>query len=391
MWFINMLSITYDLTVIDNRGLTIEHCERLAVGKTADITGRVTVHDLASHVGVSSQTISRYLGKKGYVAEKTSQRIKETIERLGYHPNAVARSLRLRKTMTLGLAFYHSKYMSHGDHTYFPLLVGGLSDAVSRRGYSIQFLETHPETAEGRHGTCYLQKVQDRSLDGLVIADAWLPADRILELRQYRIPVVVAGRLLEQMPGRCVLADERLKGYRLARFLLERGHRRIAYFGGERTSTETVFGIEGVEKALGEYGCRLDDRDVVCRKSSWGAQAMASRIVEVLSSPDAPTASVSMLYRATGTLVQLLQRGLRLSAERFEFAGQVCVPQEYVCKELVYVVEPIGFKLGQSSGELLLDLLEGKPERSEPVNVGVSEFSQPKCDLASMLNRTDSL
>ena len=376
-----MLSVT----VIDD--ITVPQFVRIfIVSMELTTTRKITVHDLASHVGVSSQTISRYLNKKDYVAEKTSRRIKEAIDQLGYHPSAVARSLRLHKTMSIGIAFYHSNYLPYGDYTYFPLIAGGLAEAVSQRGYSIQFLETHPESAEDRQGTYYLEKVRDRSLDGLVIADAWLPTDHILDLRQYRIPFVVAGRLLEQLPGRCVLSDERLKGYRLAKFLLERGHRRIAYFGGGQGNPETISGIEGVRKAVEEYGCQLDSRNIVCMNAGWDSQTMASHMADVLRRPDGPTASVCMLYQATDILVRLLQCGLCPSAERFEFAGQVREPEEYICKELVYAVLPIGFNLGKRSGELLLDLLEGKSERSQAVDVGVGEFLQPKYTLVSMLN-----
>lgn len=345
--------------------------------------GSVTLKDLAEYAGVSIPTISRHLNKSGYVGKDARRKVQESIERLNYYPNAIAQSLRQRKSMSIGLAL---EYIGYGEKAFFSSIVSGLADAVGRKGYSLQFVETSPESAKRKQGLYYLDKVRGRSLDGLVIVDSCLPEEDFLQLRQYGTPFVVVDRLVEQLSGRCILADFRLMGYRLARFLLDRGHRRIAYFGTGEMYTETVHTIEGIRRALDEYGAQLHDEDVVFYTAG-GGRSIIGPMVRILSREDAPTAAICGIL--TETLAQLIQRGLKVR-EGFEFAGRLCSPEEVVCRQFVYAVKTKAVQLGQGAGQLLLDLLAGKGERSEPVNVGVGEFSRPTCDLEAILKQIPS-
>jgi LacI family transcriptional regulator len=91
----------------------------------------ITISQVAEEAGVSSQTVSRVVNNRGEISPETRQRVKEVIQRMGYHPNVIARSLSQQRSHTLGVA-------ASGIEYYGPsrsLL--GIEQAANDLGYSI--------------------------------------------------------------------------------------------------------------------------------------------------------------------------------------------------------------------------------------------------------------
>ena len=147
----------------------------------------------------------------------------------------------------------------------------------------MQFLETCPESERRSGGTYYLERVLDHSVDGLVIADEFLSDKNISNLQTLGIPFILVNRMVKAFPGRCVLFDNYSKTYDMTRFLLKRGHKRIAFFGTMRKSSETITSLGGVNKALGESELNLDKTDLLCCESE-NKRAVAQNIIALLSS-----------------------------------------------------------------------------------------------------------
>lgn len=334
-----------------------------------------TLNDVADLAGVSRQTVSRYLNSNGSVAARTSDRIEDAIQSLGYHPRAAARSLRSNRTMTVGLALYSAQDLSMGQSELFALKLSGLLQVLSPRGYGLQVIETNPEVRQSRKGTYYLDKIRAGEVDGVIISDFYLPTEDILTLRELGIPFAVIDRVVPEVPGRCAMTDVYLEGFRLTTALLEKGHRRLAYCGWPTGRGLAHRFREGMTQAIGEDG---NGAAVVVDvfPANDGTYGMMDRLSRVLGEEDAPTAAVCSDDWITGMVALLAERGVP-SAENFQLAGVSLRPDYLDAKRVALVATPMDRQLGIAGANLLLNLIDGEPERTQPVNVGVARFIAP--------------
>ena len=334
-----------------------------------------TLNDVAEMAGVSRQTVSRYMNANGSVASRTSERIKDAIRSLGYHPSAAARTLRNKRTMTVGLALYSVQDLSIGQSELFTLKLSGLLEVLSPRGYGLQVIETNPEVRQSRNGTYYLDKIRAGELDGVIISDFYLPTEDILALRDLGIPFAIIDRLVPEVPGRCAMTDVYLEGFRLTTALLDKGHRKLAYCGWPPGRGLAQRFREGMMQAIAEEG---DGAEVIADvyPANNGTYGMMDRLSRVLSGEGAPTAAVCNDDWITGMVALLAERGVP-SAENFQLAGVSLRPDYLDAKRVALVATPMDRQLGIVGAELVLDLINGEPERSQPINVGVARFIAP--------------
>jgi DNA-binding LacI/PurR family transcriptional regulator len=334
-----------------------------------------TLNDVAGMAGVSRQTVSRYLNARGSVAAKTSQRIEDAVRSLGYHPSAAARSLRNKRTMTVGLALYCAQDLSMGQSELFALKLSGLLEVLSPRGYGLQVVETNPDVRHSRKGTYYLDKICAGQLDGLIVSDFYLPTNDILALRDLGIPFAVIDRLIPEIPGRCAMTDVYLEGFRLTTALLEKGHREFAYCGWPPGRGLAHRFREGMLQAIAEEGNGAAVT-VDVHPGSDGTYGMMDRLSAALSRAHAPTAAVCSDDWITGIVALLAERGVP-SADNFQLAGVSLRPDFLDAKRVALVATPMDRQLGVAGARLLLSLIHGEPERTQPVNVGVARFIAP--------------
>ena len=341
---------------------------------------KITVREIANYAEVSARTVSRYLNKNGYVGKDARFRIQKTIEMTGYYPNAMARNLRTKKTTSIGTVFYHSDYFAGFRRNFHRLLLSGLIESLGSDGYGIQILESCPEAKTKTKGTYYLDKIKSSSIDGLILTDSLLPEQEIIEIQKYDIPFVVVNRFLENLPHRCILGDDFAKGYKLAKFLFNRGHK-IAYFGLPESFVEGEYTIKGILKAANECQGQFDTKDTIKNDKN-----VIEQMIKILEQKDGPTAVVCGTDEFTYWLAELLQCGVRVPPN-FEYAGEIHDNSVLPAQQPVYVSEPIGWKLGFEAGNLLLSIINSSKENSQPTYVKINEYRQITNSKAELLKK----
>jgi LacI family transcriptional regulator len=90
-----------------------------------------TIKDVAARAGVSYTTVSHVVNKTKRVSDHVRSEVESAIHELGYVPNTVARSLKRRTTLTIGLL------ISNSTNPFFAELARGIEDACYQRGYSV--------------------------------------------------------------------------------------------------------------------------------------------------------------------------------------------------------------------------------------------------------------
>ncbi len=247
----------------------------------SDPTGPTTIRTVAERAGVSTATVSRVLAGIGNPRPDTAAAVMLAVSELGYRPSGVARSLRMRRTRTLGLI------ITDIENPFFPELVVAADSAARSRNYSIIL----GSAAYDEHRAMrYLDLMVDRRVDGLIIASSQLSHETWKWLGSSPVPVVVANAEPGGL-GVPVITSDNAGGMRLAvEHLVGLGHRKLGYIRGHEGFTADTPRIEGFRAASADAGLAASDLVEVRGDGQFegGEHAMA----ELLTSHSAVTGVV---------------------------------------------------------------------------------------------------
>ncbi|CAN5655536.1 LacI family DNA-binding transcriptional regulator [soil metagenome] len=213
----------------------------------------VTLADIGEQLGISHQVVSKTMngGKSTVVVSKElERRIRETAARMGYRPSTAGRSLRLGRTMSIGILVGPSE-----DFLLSPDTLVACVKTLSERGYSTTLF-----SAEGTSEADYLKSplLSERSVDALLVSYAHEPSPAFeAEIARLPMPVIWLNR---KTASNALSVDERGAARQLAEHLLELGHRHIAfldYSSGLLTDSLIAERLSGMRDALEESGAIL--------------------------------------------------------------------------------------------------------------------------------------
>ena len=194
-------------------------------------------------------TVSRVINRANYISPQTRARVDAAITELGYVPNTLASSLRMKATKTLALI------LSDITNPFFTTLGRGVQDAARAEGFNVIFCNTDESADEQAEQLITL--VQKR-VDGVLLVPAASSAEPVAYLKKHKIPVVVLDRRVHDCSVDSVRCDSEAGAYQLTRLLLELGHRRIAMLSGPATVSTAADRVAGYQRALAEAGLRAD-------------------------------------------------------------------------------------------------------------------------------------
>ncbi|AJY73440.1 LacI family DNA-binding transcriptional regulator [Paenibacillus beijingensis] len=210
-----------------------------------------TIRDVAKRANVSVATVSRILNNLTGYSDKTKQKVLQTIEEMGYQPNAIARSLNNKRTQTIGVLFplVSSEFSSE--------ILYGIENYAHDNNYSVLVCNTE---IDGTRTLKYLQLLREKQIDGVIFASETLKDEYYSALQSAQIPVVLVASQSERPDVPYVKVDDKQAAYDATRYLIERGHRDIAMISG--TKGDPIAGttrFEGYLLALHDHGIEYDD------------------------------------------------------------------------------------------------------------------------------------
>ncbi len=221
---------------------------------------RVTLRDVAIRAGVHPATASRALNPETriLVSEDTARRVLDAAADLGYSPNPVARSLRTRRSHTVGVL------IPDLNNPLFPPIVRGLEDRLAVAGYVALIGNTDSDDMRER---MVFDQMRARHVDGLVLATARLRHPLLAEASRADMPVVLINRLTQDYSFPSVSVDNE-RGIRMAvGHLVALGHRRIAHIAGPQEMSTGLSRYRGFVTAMESSGLPVDGELVVFAKA----------------------------------------------------------------------------------------------------------------------------
>jgi LacI family transcriptional regulator, galactose operon repressor len=185
-----------------------------------------TMKRIAGELGVSITTVSKVLNNHADISQATRSRVLAKVEELGYQRNAVARSLTLRRTHTLGIVIPDLM------HSFFVEIIAGIEPVASSRGYGLLLCSSGEDPRKER---AELEMLRGRQVDGIVLASSYAAAntDMLLRLTRHGTSLVMIDR--DDYPAvKChrVLTDDERVGVLATSHLIDLGRRAIAHLGG---------------------------------------------------------------------------------------------------------------------------------------------------------------
>ena len=236
-----------------------------------------TIHDVAEAVGVHPSTVSRVLnpGTRHMVTAEIARRVTEAARSLGYHRNALAHSLRTKRSSTIGVI------IPDITNPVFPPILRGIEDALAGAGYTAIIANT--DGAEGRE-TVVLEHLLARRIDGLVLATARRKDPTIERCIAEEIPLVLINRTTGRNGAVPSVVNDDAAGIGLTvAHLAGLGHRRIAHIAGPQALSTGHERHRGFLAAMKAAGLKADDGLIVTAESyseREGQRAMTALLAE---------------------------------------------------------------------------------------------------------------
>ena len=226
--------------------------------KQKSFTNRVTLVDVGRLSGFSVSTVSIVLNEaplSRYVATATKERIRAVASQLGYRPDAFARSLRSRRTHTIGVM------VSDISDPFCTLILQGIEKALYPTTYLPIIMIAHNQRGQFER---HIGMMLERRVEGLIVIANWLfgEFDSLAEVKKDQIPTVGVGRDLTASSVRSLQVDNEAGGYAAARHLYDFGHRQIAVLRGPSELTDSDRRWQGIQRFAAETGLSLAPRRI---------------------------------------------------------------------------------------------------------------------------------
>ncbi len=308
-----------------------------------------TIEDVATLAGVSIATVSRAMHSPSKVADTTRRKVLEAVAQTGYTANAMARSLRMRRSnMIMILA------PDVGDPNFSNILVG-LETEASKRGYGVLIGNTRNDP--GRE-TSYLSFINSNKADGLILLTGHLPLGMPANQDPKRMPPMVAVN--EPVPNADIpfVGVDNFEGARTATdYLIAQGHRRIAFIGSAPNRKLNSLREEGYRAALSTAGISVDPQFIMPGDGTTEAGRSAAETMFVRD--HLPTAFFCVNdVTALGVIIALTARGYSLPQDFSVMGFDDISFASFVSPSLTTMKQP-RLNVGEAAMDLLLELLEG--------------------------------
>lgn len=259
----------------------------------------LTTKDIARLAGVSQATVSRVLNNYENVREETRNKVVEIIEKRGYQPNHLARSMVVKKTRNIGLI------LADITNPFYSELSKVIIDRANVLDYSVLLCNTDndPRVLENN-----LDILLQKRVDGIIFASVPTENARVEKLVRSGFPCLMCNRHLSYYRNNFVVTDNEKGAYLAINHLIKLGHERICYISGPTEFSTALERIVGYKRALTEAGIPYDESLVFQGgfKKDFAYQ-VAKRIVSKKPLPTAIFCSNDIM--ALGTINSIIEAG----------------------------------------------------------------------------------
>jgi DNA-binding LacI/PurR family transcriptional regulator len=261
-----------------------------------------TIADVATKAGVSVSTAARVLSGRGYAAEETRRLVLEAARDLGYVPNQIARSLRTRQTMMVGLL------IGDVENSFYSVIAKNVESVAKDAGYHVVLCNSDDDPDIERE---YLKLLEGMRVDALVVTPTSKNRRHLARLIDKGIVIVQVDRRVDGLAADAILVDNEAGSASAVTHLIEEGHSQVGILTGELAVTTARQRLVGYERALREHG--LPVREELVKTGSFHREHAIEDATDLIRAEPAPTAIFAANnILAEAALIALGSDGLRV-------------------------------------------------------------------------------
>jgi LacI family transcriptional regulator len=323
------------------------------------------MHDVARLAEVSIATVSAVINGKSGVSPKLTAQVKEAMRALDYHPDLVARSLKVGRTNVIGMV------VPDVTNQFYTEAMRGVEDEARANGYLLILCNSNEDPDHEQHllGMLFSQRV-----DGVLLAssDSTVANDRLI---RRRFPIVFIDRIPAGCSERAVTTDNISAAYAATQHLISLGHKRIAIIAGKLPLSTGSDRVEGYRKAMQE--AHLPILEEYFQRGDFSLESGNQCGLQLMRLPNPPTAVFSCNNKMTLGLMRSLaslavpcpEQVSVVSFDDFEWAANFS-------PRLTTIAQPT-YEIGRQAMQMLLRIIrspKNDPESNEKVMVLSAEL-----------------
>jgi LacI family transcriptional regulator len=325
----------------------------MAIAKT------VTIKDIARVAGVAPSTVSKALNGSGEVSEATRANVAAIATRLGYRPNAIARSLKVRRTHTLGVI------TNDRDGAFTTAMVHGIAEVASSHSFGVFLCNSYGGVTKERQ---HIELLLDKQVDGIIMTGFKVEERGAPAAPTGAVPLVYLYSYTAATESPCILPDDEGGARLAAEHLIGLGRNRIAFINGPPSYEATHLRLTGYQSALDERGL-VPDSALVVTSGDWNQDSGFRLAHELMAQPERPDAILCASDDlAAGAILGLTELGLKVPQDvaivGFDdrpFAAHLPIPLTTVALPLL--------EMGDVAAQKMFEALSGEQVENELLRV----------------------
>jgi LacI family transcriptional regulator, kdg operon repressor len=317
---------------------------------------KVTMADVAKEAGVSKSTVSQFLNKRfEYMGENTKKRIEEAIEKLGYQPNYIARSLKQKRTSMIAII------VANILHYFSTGIIRSIEDFC--RHHDLHAIvcnaDDHPDQ-ERR----YIEVLRAKQVDGMIIFPTGKNRDLYEKMVREGYPVVFVDRKTRLDHAYSVVTDNAAATCQAIKQLIGQGHQRIAFVVQPLMVSTRKGRLEGYRKAMADAGLPVNPKYIV----ESPVDEVKSRLENLFASKERPTALFAGNDRMFLAVMEFIKEKGLVLGEEMDLVVFDNIPFARFMDHPITFIEQPAAEMGRKAAELLFEQMNGgKPEPGEYV------------------------
>ena len=312
---------------------------------------KITIKKIAELAGVSVSAVSFVLNNKKGVSEETRQRVLNIINELDYTPNVNSRRLILQRSFNLIVCL--DDRVSTIDNFFYTEILSAIISKGEKLGYSIVLSKSSSEDIRAR----FEQNLSQSNADGIIfLQDISEKLQKSIE--GYKIPYIVVDSHDTSSSYHCITSDAENASYTATKYLVDNGHRKIAFIGMNRVPSFYSNTFSGYKRALEETDITVQEDWI--QPDAFDEESSTKCMMRILKSENCPTAvfCASDLL-AIGAMKAATEAGYRIP-EDISFIGMDDIVLSRYCSPTLTTMHIDKYKMGKMAVEILDQLINGK-------------------------------
>ena len=309
---------------------------------------KVTIKDVAVEAGVSVATVSRLVNGMSTVSGATAAKVQETIEKLGYEPNQMARNLRKKETRVILIV------CPNVTNPYYAHILAGITEASYKKGFSAVMYTTNSDPERELEG---IQMLYKGRVDGAILMDG-LRDYEVFHHAASRFPIVQCSEFVDTESAPAVCIDNYQASRDMMAHLMGLGHTRIALISSNNDYISTRIRTQAYKDSLLEANLTVYPEYIKLGSSDYSFQSGRACALELLKMENRPTAifCISDTF-ALGSISAAKELNIatpqELSISGFDDVEYTTMHHPYITT----IAQPC-YEMGQTSAQILFDRLE---------------------------------